>query len=265
MTSPRLIFNDFFRNPFGGEMKSIGGMSGEGGVLENIQQQVADNGEALQALQGGIGGLPNTPFQPATLQPVYGGHRGPGSPGTPDPVKIAYENPGQLPDLLDFNPPSITDAASDLESQLRAEYDKAVADAKRQRAEGMLGRVMLPGEMSFEDFKKGQMAVANSGAPLQTQIDLFNIATVEPNPGIGSTQDSGVSYITGDIFGDINTGPPQLLNSTLIPTGVINQDRLPSGSLRGNNPIPQPIYERPGPHIVSMDQLFGRAFAGKPI
>ena len=260
MTSPRLIFNDFFRDPFGGEIKSIGGMSGEGGVLENIQQQVADNGEALQALQGGIGGLPNTPFR----------------------------NPGDLLDLSTFKPPiapvqdelrlptgfeplptpSIVDAASDIDSRLRAEYEKAVADAKRQRAEGMLGRVMLPGEMSFEDFKQNQMAVANSGTPLQTQIDLFNIAqpvaTVEPNPGIGLTQDPGVSYITGDIFGDINTGPPQLLNSTLIPTGVINQDRLPSGSLRGNNPIPQPIYERPEPN-VSMDQLFGRAFAGKPI
>jgi len=111
MTSPRLIFNDFFRDPFGGEIKSIGGIGGMGGgdgVLENIQQQVTDNGEALQALQGGIGGLPNTPFQPAINQPI-------------SYEKIAYENPGQLPDLLDFNPPSITDAASDLESQLRAE------------------------------------------------------------------------------------------------------------------------------------------------
>ena len=175
MTSPRLIFNDFFRNPFGGERNPIGGMGSEGGVLENIQQQVADNGEALQALQGGIGGLPNTPFQPAINQPI-------------SYEKIAYENPGQLPDLLDFNPPSITDAASDLESQLRAEYDKAVADAKRQRAEGMLGRVMLPGEMSFEDFKQNQMAVANSGAPLQTQIDLFNIAKAEQNPGMDYSQ-----------------------------------------------------------------------------
>jgi len=175
MSLPPPIFNDFFRNPFGGERNPIGGMGSEGGVLENIQQQVADNGEALQALQGGIGGLPNTPFQPAINQPI-------------SYEKIAYENPGQLPDLLDFNPPSITDAASDLESQLRAEYDKAVADAKRQRAEGMLGRVMLPGEMSFEDFKQNQMAVANSGAPLQTQIDLFNIAKAEQNPGMDYSQ-----------------------------------------------------------------------------
>jgi len=254
MTSPRLIFNDFFRNPFGGEMKSIGGMSGEGGVLENIQQQVADNGEALQALQGGIGGLPNTPFQPAINQPI-------------SYEKIAYENPGQLPDLLDFNPPSITDAASDLESQLRAEYDELVASAKKRRAEGFLGRMVLPGEnLSFEQFKKMKVKPGLPfnmlGGPMQS--DIFNIAQPEQNPGIGLIQDPGISNITGDLFGDINTGPPQILSSTLIPTDVINQERLPSGVLRGNNSIPQPIYERPEPN-VSMDQLFGRAFAGKPV
>ena len=255
MSLPPPIFNDFFRNPFGGERNPIGGMGSEGGVLENIQQQVADNGEALQALQGGIGGLPNTPFQPAINQPI-------------SYEKIAYENPGQLPDLLDFNPPSITDAASDLESQLRAEYDELVASAKKRRAEGFLGRMVLPGEnLSFEEFKKNQLKPGSPfdmlGGPMQS--DVFNIGQVEQNPGIGLIQDPGISNITGDLFGDINTGPPQILSSTLIPTGVINQERLPSGVLRGSNPIPQPIYERPSPHIVSMDQLFGRAFAGKPI
>jgi len=254
MTSPRLIFNGFFRDPFGGEIKSIGGMGGGDGVLENIQQQVTDNGEALQALQGGIGGLPNTPFQPAINQPI-------------SYEKIAYENPGQLPDLLDFNPPSITDAASDLESQLRAEYDELVASAKKRRDEGFMGRVVLPGEnLSFEEFKKMQVKPGLPfnmlGGPMQS--DVFNIGQVEQNPGIGLIQDPGISNITGNLYNDTSTGSPQLLNSTLIPTGVINQDRLPSGSLRGNNPIPQPIYERPEPN-VGMDQLFGRAFAGKPI
>lgn len=250
MTSPRPIFDGFLRNPFGSEMKSIGGMGGEGGVLENIQQQVADNGEALQALQGGIGGLPNTPFR----------------------------NPGDLLDLSTFKPPiapvqdelrlptgfeplptpSIVDAASDIDSQLRAEYEKAVADAKRQRAEGFMGRMVLPGEMSFEDFKQNQMAVANSGAPLQTQMDqnlgtaaLQNLALVQSpvetpmNPSI-------------DIF-NIKTDPRRLM--------TMNNDFFdPRGLAYGNvgNPIPQPIYERPGPDI-GMDQLFSRAFAGKPI
>ena len=264
MSLPPPIFDGFFRNPFGGEMKSIGGMGGEGGVLENIQPQVSENGQALQALQGGIGGLPNTPFQPAINQPIAPVRQ----PTINQP--IAYENPGELLNLLDFNPPtSVADAATDSAAQLRADYDKAVADAKRQRAEGMLGRVMLPGEMSFEEFAKMQIKPGSPfdmlGGPMQS--DIFNIAQPEQNPGIGLIQDPGISYITGDLFGDINTGPPQLLNSTLIPTGVINQDRLPSGSLRGNNPIPQPIYARPetNAYTSNMEQLFGRAFAGKPI
>jgi len=233
MTLPPPIFNDFFRNPFGGEMKSIGGMGGGDGVLENIQQQVADNGEALQALQGGIGGLPNTPFQPAINQP------------------IAYENPGRLPDLLDLNPPtSVADAASDIDSQLRAEYDELVAYAKRQRAEGMLGRVVLPGEnLSFEEFKKMQLKPEVSfdmlGGPMQS--DIFNIAKSEPNPGMDYSQ---FTPTIGNLYNDTSTGSPQTLNETPRSYGVELQD---FGKQINQNPTP------------SMDQLFGRAFAGKPI
>jgi uncharacterized protein YidB (DUF937 family) len=43
-----------FQNPFGGAMNPSGG---GGGVLEQIQEQVNTNGETLQSLQGGIGGL----------------------------------------------------------------------------------------------------------------------------------------------------------------------------------------------------------------
>jgi len=255
MTSPRLIFNDFFRNPFGGEMKSIGGMSGEGGVLEKIQQQVADNGEALQALQGGIGGLPNTPFQPAINQPI-------------SYEKIAYENPGQLPDLLDFNPPSITDAASDLESQLRAEYDELVASAKKRRAEGFLGRMVLPGEnLSFEQFKKMKVKPGLPfnmlGGPMQS--DIFNIAQPEQNPGMDYSQ---FTPTIGNLYNDTNTGPPQTLDELVASAknGVQLQDFGNRGYTGGGTP---PVFmdgvnvnQNPTP---SMDQLFGRAFAGKPI
>mgnify|MGYP000951460187 CR=1 FL=1 len=235
MTLPPPIFDGFFRNPFGGEMKSIGGiggMGGEGGVLENIQQQVADNGEALQALQGGIGGLPNTPFQPAINQP------------------IAYENPGRLPDLLDLNPPSsVADAATDSQAQLRAEYEKAVADAKRQRAEGMLGRVVLPGEMSFEEFARMQLKPGSPfdmlGDPMQS--DIFNIAQPEQNPGMDYSQ---FTPTIGNLYNDTSTGSPQTLNETPRSYGVELQD---FGKQINQNPTP------------SMDQLFGRAFAGKPI
>jgi hypothetical protein len=253
MTLPPPIFDGFFRNPFGGEMNPVGGMGGEGGVLENIQQQVSENGQALQALQGGIGGLPNTPFQPATLQPIAPVQQ----PAINQP--IAYENPGELLNLLDFNPPSITDAATDMDAQIRADYDKAVADAKRQRAEGFMGRVMLPGEMPFEDFKKNRIAFTNSG-PLQTQSDIFNIAQVEQNPGMDY---SNLTMTTGNLYAGELNGPAQTLDN-YVPTdlfgvggeqGFFNQSslseppRLPTGALRGGG----------------MDQLFGRAFAGKPV
>jgi hypothetical protein len=257
MTLPPPIFNDFFRNPFGGEMKSIGGMGGEGGVLENIQQQVADNGEALQALQGGIGGLPNTPFQPAINQPI-------------SYEKIAYENPGQLPNLLDFNPPtSVADAASDIDSQLRAEYDELVASAKKRRDEGFLGRMVLPGEnLSFEQFKKMQLKPGSPfdmlGGPMQS--DIFNIAQPEQNPGIGLIQEPGISYITGNLYDDTSTGPPQILSDTPRSYGVQLQNFGNRGYTGGGTP---PVFsdgvnvnQNPTP---SMDQLFGRAFAGKPI
>ena len=261
MTSPRLIFNDFFKDPFGGEIKSIGGMGGGDGVLENIQQQVADNGEALQALQGGIGGLPNTPFR----------------------------NPGDLLDLSTFKPPiapvqdelrlptgfeplptpSIVDAASDIDSQLRAEYDELVASAKKRRDEGYMAREVLPGEnLSFEQFKKMQIKPGSPfdmlGGPMQS--DIFNIAQPEQNPGIGLIQEPGISYITGNLYDDTSTGPPQILSDTPRSYGVQLQNFGNRGYTGGGTP---PVFsdgvnvnQNPTP---SMDQLFGRAFAGKPI
>ncbi len=53
----------------------------------------------------------------------------------------------------------------------RVEFDKLVAQAQQQRKDGFMGRVMLPGEMPFEQWKENQIAVANSG-PLQGMFDL---------------------------------------------------------------------------------------------
>jgi len=254
MTSPRLIFNDFFRDPFGGEIKSIGGMGGGDGVLENIQQQVADNGEALQALQGGIGGLPsgNLPtggiggasFEPATtLPPVPFTTVG----DTAEVAKVGKQQEGMPVGNLGFT-----------DDQLRADYDKAVEDARRQRAEGFMGRVVLPGEMPFEDFKQNQMAVANSGALIQTEMDQnLGTAAIQNLALVQSPAETPMNPST-DIF-NIKTDPRRLM--------TMNNDFFdPRGLAYGNvgNPIPQPIFERLGPDI-GMDQLFGRAFAGKPI
>ena len=254
MSLPPPIFDGFFRNPFGGERNPIGGMGGEGGVLENIQQQVSENGQALQALQGGIGGLPNTPFQPATLQPVYGGHRGPGSPGTMEPLPV-------LPRPLIANEPDSSvdfDRIDDLIT--RTEYDKAVADAKRQRDEGFLGQVVLPGEMSFEDFRKnsyGTVALQN--------LALVQSPLVEPKTG-------GPGLMT--MPDNFNIGSQSFYD----PRGIPNdEDRIQYGNV-GNTRLAGPLDQygvAQDPSIgkdlfnirapVGMDQLFGRAFAGKPV
>lgn len=264
----RLIRNDFFQNPFGGGMNPMDG--GSGGVLENIQQQVMDNGQALQSLQSGIGGL-------STGNLPTGGIGGGFNPYevTNDMDQLGYEAP-----LIDKSPPSITDAATDIESQLRAEYDELVASAKKRRDEGFMGRVVLPGEnLSFEEFKKMQIKPGSPfnmlGGPVQ--LDIFNIAgQPEQNPGMDYSQ---FTPTIGNLYNDINTGAPQILDydrpgyaSTFIdqqtsdnyvPTdifdvngqqGFLNQaslsePRIPTGALRG----------------AGLDPLFGRAFAGKPI
>jgi len=257
MTLPPPIFNDFFRNPFGGEMKPVGGMGGEGGVLENIQQQVSENGQALQALQGGIGGLPNTPFQPATLQPVYGGHRGPGSPGTLQPL-IANE----------IDPSVDSNRIDDI--LIRFEYDKAVADEKKYRETSPLTQNVLPGEMSFEDFKKNRPRIdftterllsPVAPMPMNPSTDIFNMQT----GGTGlMTMPNDLGY-TGDTgFYD--------------PRGIPNEkDRIEYGNV-GNTRMAGPldqygVAQDPSAGMdpskiktsLGMDQLFGRAFAGKPI
>ena len=258
------IGNNFFQNPFGSGMNPMGG--GGGGVLERIQQQVTDNGQALQSLQGGIGGLPsgNLPI---------GGIGG-----------ASFQNPGDLPNPLDFNPPpSITDAATDIDAQLRTEYDELVASAKKRRAEGFMGRVVLPGEnLSFEEFKKMQikpgMPFNMLGGPMQS--DIFNVAKAEPNPGMDYSQ---LTPTIGNLYNDTDTGSPQILDndrlddgSTFIDQQIFNAGFRPGtiqltnagnrGYTGGGSP---PVFNN-GVNInqnqtSGMDPLFGRAFAGKPV
>jgi hypothetical protein len=83
-----------FQNPFGGAMNPSGG---GGGVLEQIQEQVNTNGETLQSLQGGIGGIGGSPFVGATQNPGMGNMF-----GVPQPI---MERPGPtVPEGIFQNP-----------------------------------------------------------------------------------------------------------------------------------------------------------------
>jgi len=265
---------NFFQNPFGGGMNPMGGAGS--GVLEQIQEQVNTNGETLQSLQGGIGGLPsgNLPsggiggasFESATSSPVsIVGKQQEGMP---------VGNVGAAPNDIN-NPSSITDAATDIDTQLRTEYDELVASAQKRRAEGFMGRVVLPGEnLSFEEFKKMQV---KPGMPFNMlggsmQSDLFNIAQPEQNPGMDYSQ---FTPMIGNLYNDTYTGPT-VDNFMAIDQQIFNDGfrpgttQLTNAGNRGYTGGGAPPVFKDGVNInqnpsVGMDQLFGRAFAGKPV
>ena len=255
MTSPRPIFDGFFRDPFGGEMNPIGGVGGGNGVLENIQQQVADNGEALQALQGGIGGLP--------IGGISVGKAPPGklpSPGLIDPQPI-------VPPMSE--PPMVTGPGGDLP----------------------------PNDMGFppEMFGKINIDELNKQNPgIEKgffESDEYNKFHYDPNNMMGTMDVRFSPYFgtqgSGSVGGAMDAAYEAYLKR--IGKSDLIGKRIPGLS---DNPfdfavpedipydIPQPIFERPGPvdpfrtpnlntmeigNVGGMDQLFGRAFAGKPI
>jgi hypothetical protein len=227
-----------FQNPFGGAMNPSGG---GGGVLEQIQEQVNTNGETLQSLQGGIGGLPsgNLPFG-GIGGDIYSGHRGPGSPGTPSPVPITGKqqegmpvgNVGAAP--YDINNPLFAGLFSGSEMStngsgqdpIRAEYDKAVAEAKKYRETSPLSQEMLPGEMSFENFKKNIPGTAT----LQNLALVQSPAETPMNPSTG-----GLGLMT--MPDNFNIGSQSFYD----PRGIPNdEDRIQYGNV-GNTRLAGPL------------------------
>ena len=221
------VVNYDFENPFGNGMNPL---SGGGGVLEQIQEQVSNNGDVLRSMQGGIGGIDGSPFVGATQNSGMGM-------GNMFNSADVMETPS-VPEGIFDNPINASTGGSG-ENPIRAQYDKAVEDARQQRANGFMGRVVLPGEMPFEDFSQSQLAIANSG-PLQSVTDLSNIDNqinndprfnlsvgAEQNPGMDYSQftpkmtdqlqPSNLDYI-GD--GVQNTGVPQPGSAMINPTDM---------------------------------------------
>jgi hypothetical protein len=166
-------------------------------------------------------------------------------------------------------------AATDIDAQLRAEYDELVASAQKQRDEGFKGRMVLPGEnLSFEEFKTNQ---PKPGMPFNMlggsmQSDLFNIAQPEQNPGMDYSQ---FTPMIGNLYNDTYTGPT-VDNFTAIDQQIFNDGfrpgttQLTNAGNRGYTGGGAPPVFKDGVNInqnpsVGMDQLFGRAFAGKPV
>ena len=74
---------------------------------------------------------------------------------TPNP-SIGMQNPGEgnLANLEDGLMFLIDKDRPRTEDEIKSLYQKAQEDAARQRREGFLGQVVLPGEMSYEDYTR---------------------------------------------------------------------------------------------------------------
>jgi len=115
-------------------------------------------GAPTRVQEGGSVGAPNItsgeyrgiPFDPNAMriQPVT---KPAANTGT-----IASGLPAQQPfDMRSYVPEFIPDTSKvKPEDQLQREYEQAQADAKAQRDAGFMGRMVLPGEMRYEDFRQ---------------------------------------------------------------------------------------------------------------
>ena len=128
-----------------GGLEDLGKMSGQ--MVEALNTVVYGGGQG-----GGMGGMPS-------VQPL------------PDTGQIATQFPmnnaiTQFPSPPTKMSPGISTGPGANLLDMQSRYDEAVADAKRQREGGFMGRVVLPGEMSFDDFSEFN-SVADSYEPLQ--------------------------------------------------------------------------------------------------
>ena len=144
-----------------GGLEDLGKMSGQ--MVEAVNTVVYGGGQG-----GGMGGMPS-------VQPL------------PDTGQIATQFPmnnaiTQFPSLPTKMSPGISTGPGGNLLDMQSRYDEAMADARRQREGGFMGRVVLPGEMSFDDF---------------SEINAIG-DTLEPLQGVGSQP-----YIGNPIFDQV--------------------------------------------------------------
>ena len=123
----------------------------DGGVVGGLNDLQKMSGQMVEAL--------NTV--------VYGGGQGGGFGDSMSAVQQPIEYGGSA-DLMQ-TPPTSLPFAQPLRPSVQDAYAQAQADARRQREGGFMGRVKLPGEMSFDDFAEGYNYRLNNPMPqLQT-------------------------------------------------------------------------------------------------
>ena len=147
-----------------GGLQDLGKMSGQ--MVEALNTVVYGGGQGggfgdSMSAGGGFGGGNMPPPLPSIAPPMSTGVTDQGPMNNPNSrlepsVGLPFAQPLQQPMRM-----SAQDA-----------YAQAQADARRQREGGFMGRVMLPGEMSFDDFAEGyNYRLNNPMQPLQTFAD----------------------------------------------------------------------------------------------
>ncbi len=134
-----------------GGLQDLGKMSGQ--MVEALNTVVYGGGQG-----GGMGGIQTPP----SMMP----------PALPDTGQIATTFPmnnavTQFPMNNQITSPGIGTGPGGNLLDMQSRYDEAVAEAKRQRDGGFMGRVVLPGEMSFDEFSEFN-SVADNFEPLQS-------------------------------------------------------------------------------------------------
>jgi len=202
-----------------------GGSSLAGGPSFTSNFEEANNqGPGSNLLYGGGSGGTNTPGlvgdntlnnTTAPFGSLYGGDK---------PIKSPMPVPGN---------PELAGSVSSIGGQdpARQAYEKAMQDAKKQRADGMMGRVVLPGEMSFEDFSgmynsklSGLQPLPSTGGglggffPGKGGMEAFDggllnnqLPTGQPQPISEERMNSLNRSIIGNGFYDLNKGLGGLL------------------------------------------------------
>lgn len=97
----------------------------------------------------------------------------------PNPVKSGIGMGASLGDPQDY-----LRKTANTEDVLKSEYQKAVEEAKRQRAAGFMGRMVLPGEMGYESF-----AELNQYTRYGNPGDMVDIRTEMEKTAGGDTTD----------------------------------------------------------------------------
>jgi hypothetical protein len=274
--------DNFFQNPFGSGMNPMGG--GGNGVLENIQQQVTDNGQALKSLQGGIGGLPSGNLPPGG---IGGGHRGPGSPGTVKPSPIQGGFVPEPPPMMTGTPPTLggmppgysgpaektepQDPIPDFRSMITDSYKREGVDDAFFDSEFYLNTFDGGGMSGIFGGPEGQVAAmskyfgfgGSNSARRDEAYENYLRATGQEDK---IKTDHDYNDIGGGIFNlnDITQPTPGSSNFTPAPEGLSPVDPFRTPNLNKIIGNVGTVNRSDGPG-GDIERLFGRAFAGKPV